>query len=147
MEHLLTLVENSEPQVIDQEKLKFFTTKISIWDHFSMHEASYKCLVLGLYKTIGYLVVRRDYNRHFLNYWFCEEKTLKFCILTTKRRIPNSFAGTLFHRHCLLFKPGKLQTKFSNLYYFLPSITDRSEPINQNLNSVNLTLIDIPGCI
>ena len=45
MEHLLTLVENSEPQVIDEEKLKFFTTKISIWDHFSMHEVSYKCLV------------------------------------------------------------------------------------------------------
>lgn len=30
--------------MLDEEKLKFFTSKISIWDHFSMHESSYKSL-------------------------------------------------------------------------------------------------------
>ena len=44
MENLLNLVENPQPQVIDEEKIRFFTTKISIWDYFSMHEASYKSL-------------------------------------------------------------------------------------------------------
>ena len=44
MEVLLGLVENSLPQVIDEEKLRLFTTKIYIYDHFSTHEASYKLL-------------------------------------------------------------------------------------------------------
>ena len=60
-----------------------------------------------------------------------------------KRRIPNSFSGTPFNRHCLLFKTGQLQTEFSSLYYFLPSITDRSESINQHTSSGNLIPIDI----
>ena len=44
MENLLSLVENPRAQVLDEEKLKFFTSKISIWDHFSMHEVSYNSL-------------------------------------------------------------------------------------------------------
>ena len=44
MKILLGLVENSLPQVIDEEKLRLFTTKIYIYDHFSMDEASYKLL-------------------------------------------------------------------------------------------------------
>ena len=66
------------------------------------------------------------------------------CILTTKRRIPNSFAGTLFNRHRLLFETGQSQIDFSNLYYFLSSITDRSESINQDMNSVNFMPTEIP---
>ena len=31
-------------QVLDEEKLKFFSSKISIWDHFSMDGASHKSL-------------------------------------------------------------------------------------------------------
>ena len=48
---------------------------------------------------------------------------------------------TSFH---LLFETGQLKTDFSNLYYFLPSITDGSETISQHMKSVNLTLFDIP---
>ena len=44
MENPLNLTENPQPQVTDKEKLKFFTRKISIWDHFSIHEDSYKLL-------------------------------------------------------------------------------------------------------
>ena len=44
MKILLGLVENSLPQVIDEEKMRLFTTKIYIYDHFSMDEASYKLL-------------------------------------------------------------------------------------------------------
>ena len=33
---------------------------------------------------------------------------------------------------------------FSNVYYFLPSTTDRSEHINRHMNSVSLSPIDIP---
>ena len=85
-------------------------------------------------------MVRGDDDEHFLSYGYFEKNIL---YSYHKRRIPNSFVGTLFNRHRLLFETGQLQTDFSNLYYFLPSITDRSESINQHMSSVNLTPIDI----
>ena len=36
--------EDTRPQVIDEEKLKVFTLKISTWNHFSMLETSYQSL-------------------------------------------------------------------------------------------------------
>ena len=98
---------------------------------------------LSLYETISYFIVRGDDEEHFLIYGYCEENS-KILYSYHKRRVLNSFAGTLFNRHRLLFETGQLQTDFSNLYYLLPSITDRSESINQHMNPVNLTPIDIP---
>ena len=89
------------------------------------------------------LIVSGDDDEHFLSYGCCEEN-YKVLYSYHKRRIPNSFAGTLFNRNRLLFETGQLQTDFSNLYYFLPSIIDRSESINQDMNYVNLISIDIP---
>lgn len=43
-----------------------------------------------------------------------------------------------------MFETGSLQTTFSNIFYFLPSTTDRSEEINRYLGSVNLSLINVP---
>ena len=96
---------------------------------------------LSLYETIGYLMVRGDDDEHVLSYGYFEKNIL---YSYHKRRIPNSFVGTLYNRHRLLFETGQLQTDFSNLYYFLPSIIDRSESINQRTNSVNLMPTDIP---
>ena len=87
---------------------------------------------LGLYETIRYLVLRGDYDKHFLNYGYCEENS-KILYFSYKCKVSNSFAGTLFNRHHLLFETGRLQTEFSNLYYFLPYIADRSESINQHM--------------
>ena len=77
-----------------------------------------------------------------MSYSYCDENS-KILYSYRKRRIAKSFAGRLFNRHRLLFETGQLQNDFSNLYYFLPSITDRSELINQHMNSVNLIPIDI----
>ena len=49
----------------------------------------------------------------------------------------------MFNRHRLLFESRELRTDFSNLYFFLPSLTDRSENINKPVDSVNLSKIDI----
>ena len=57
--------------------------------------------------------------------------------------MPNSFLGTFFNRHKIQHKSGALQTNFSRIYYFLPSITDRIEEINRHMGSVNLLPIDI----
>ena len=57
--------------------------------------------------------------------------------------MPNSFSGTFFNRHRIQCESGALNTNFSRIYYFLPSITDRVEEINRHTGSVNLLPIDI----
>ena len=75
---------------------------------------------LGLYETIGYIVVRGDDNDHFLNYGYDQNKS-KLLYSFYKRRIPNYFGGTMLIRHRAMFESGDLDTDFSRLF-FLPSI-------------------------
>ena len=43
MDRFLRLLEKSQPEaIIDEEKLKSFTSKVSIWDHSSITEQAYK---------------------------------------------------------------------------------------------------------
>ena len=58
-------------------------------------------------------------------------------------KIPNSFSGTMFNRHRIQYESGTLDTDFSKVYFFLPSIMDRIEKINRHMGSVNLVPIDI----
>ena len=58
--------------------------------------------------------------------------------------MPSSFSGTFFNRNKLQFESGGLQTPYSNVYYFLPLTTDRSEETNSYLGSVNLSPMNIP---
>ena len=70
-------------------------------------------------------------------------KIQKFSTASTKKRITNSFRGTFFNRHWIQYDFGAFNTEFSNVYFFLPSITDRSEDINRYMGSINLVPIDI----
>ena len=98
---------------------------------------------LGLYETLGYIMVRGGPEEHFLDYGYCKQNS-KILYSHHKKRIPSSFSGTFFNHHKLQFESGGLQTTYSNIFYFLPSTTNRSEEINRYLGSVNLSLIDIP---
>ena len=43
MEKYLSISENSQPEaLINEEKLKFFNSKVSLWDHFGITENTYK---------------------------------------------------------------------------------------------------------
>ena len=42
-----------------------------------------------------------------------------------------------------MIENGAVESDYSNIYCFLPSITDRSEEINKYLNNVSVTPIDI----
>ena len=53
---------------------------------------------LGLYETVGLLVVRGDAEEIFLNYGFDKEKS-KVLYSHYRRKIPNAFCGTMFNRH------------------------------------------------
>ena len=58
--------------------------------------------------------------------------------------MPNSFSGTFFNRRHLQYESGALNTGFSKISFFLPSITNRIEDvINRHKSSVNVTSIDI----
>ena len=97
---------------------------------------------LGLYDTVGFLVIRGDEGEHFFDYGYNETKS-KLLYSFYKRRIPNAFGGTMFSKHCIVFQSRELNTDSSNVYFFLPSITDRSEEVNQYMKCVNIHPIDI----
>ena len=84
---------------------------------------------LGLYETLGFIVVRGDPKEHFLDYGNCKQNS-KIINSYHKKRIRSSFGGTFFNQHKLLFESGALQKTSSNVYYFLSSTIDRSEEIN-----------------
>ena len=96
----------------------------------------------GLYETIGYLVVRGSPEEVFFNYGYDREKS-KVLYSQYKRRIPNSFSGTIFNRHREMIKSGEAEGECSNIYFFLQSITDWSDDINKYLNNVSIFLFDI----
>ena len=97
---------------------------------------------LGLYETVGFLVVRDDAEEIFLNYGFDKEKS-KVLYSHYKRKIPSAFCGTVFNLHRTMIESGGLDLDFSQLLFFLPSVTDRPEEINQYLKNVSITPINI----
>ena len=59
-------------------------------------------------------------------------------------KITNSFTTTIFNRHRIQCERGAFsETDFSNVFFFLPSTTDRIEDINRYIGSVNVSPIDI----
>lgn len=68
----------------------------------------------------------------------------KILFNTRKKKIPNSFRGTIFRNHKLEYEAGGfLDNEFSNIFLFLPSSTERIEENNQYKNSVKLWPVDI----
>ena len=92
---------------------------------------------LGLHEA----VVSGDDDETFFIYGYDKEKS-KVLHSYQKKRNPNSFNSMLFNRHKDMIENGELAGEFSNLFFFLPSITDRSEDVNQYLNNINITPID-----
>ena len=99
---------------------------------------------LGLYETVGFIVVRADEDEFFFNCEFDKEK-FKIICSQYRRRIPNSFGGTLFSRHGPMIDSGELETKsgHSELFFLLPSITDRLQQIKKHTNNVSVSRTDL----
>ena len=96
---------------------------------------------LGLYETVGLLVVRGDPFEVFLSHGYDAKKS-KVLYSSFKRKIPSSFSGMLFNRHIQLIESSD-DLEMSQLFFFLPSTTDRKESLNQYLKNVNITPIDV----
>ena len=97
---------------------------------------------LGIYETIGFLVVRGDPFEDFLNYGYDKERS-KVLYSTFRKKIPNSFSGTMFNRHKILAECGEIDKEMSEMFFYLPYITNRSEEINQYLENVSISHFDI----
>ena len=91
---------------------------------------------LGVKETMGYIMPQNEPEETFLSYGFSSEHSNKL-LCFPKQPMPNIFRGTNFNRH-------KLQTfaenkaKKSNLFFYLPSITDKKESINRYKDQVSL---------
>ena len=98
---------------------------------------------LGLYETVGYSLVRGSSEEVFFNNYGYDKKKLKVLYSHYRRRMLNSFYGTMFNRHKILVERGEIDSDKSDIFLFLPSITDRSEEIHQYLKNVSILPIDI----
>ena len=99
-------------------------------------------LFLGLYQTIRFMVVRGSPDEVFFNYGYDKDQS-KVLYSQYRRRIPNSFSRTILSHHSAMIETGEIHSEFSNINFFLPSITDRIEDVNQCFKNVSISPIDI----
>ena len=95
----------------------------------------------GLRQQLAYIVLRGDENEIFLLYGYDKNKS-KILYSFSKQQIPDAFISTSFKKHFNEILNEKRNEESSTLFFFLPSITDRKESINQWKNNPSLTPID-----
>ena len=95
---------------------------------------------LGVKETADYVMLRGDSNETFWTYGFSEEKP-SLLYYYSKQPMPNVFKGTAFNAYSNEMLSERDRNDFSKIFY-LPSITDRKENINQYRDQVTLTPVD-----
>ena len=95
----------------------------------------------GLRQQLAYIVLRGDENEIFSSYGYDKNKS-KILYSFSKQQIPDAFISTSFKKHFNEILNEKRNEESSTLFFFLPSITDRKESINQWKNNPSLTPID-----
>ena len=98
----------------------------------------------GIREQVAFIVLRGDIEETFLSYGFDKLKS-KLLYSFSKQQIPNAFVSVAFSKHFKEIMNGDRSeaSSSSSLFYFLPSISDRKEEINQHKNNVSLNPIDI----
>ena len=77
-----------------------------------------------------------------MSYGFDAEKA-SVLYSSSKQKIPDVFISTSFKKHYSEIMNESRETEdFSTLFYYLPSITDRKQDINQYRNKVNISPVD-----
>ena len=96
----------------------------------------------GIREQVAFIVLRGDDDETFLSYGFDKIKS-KLLYSFSKQQIPNAFVSVAFKNHFEEIMNGDRSESSSSLFYFLPSVSDRKEEINQHKNNVSLYPIDI----
>ena len=95
----------------------------------------------GIREQMAFIVLRGDLEETFLSYGFDKIKS-KLLYSFSKQQIPNAFVSVAFKKHFEQIMSGD-RNESSSLFYFLPSVSDRKEEINQHKNNVSLSPVDI----
>ena len=96
----------------------------------------------GVREDLAYIVLRGDPEEVFFSYGYDAAKA-KVLYPVSKEKIPDAFSATCFNKHFPeIMNERREKENHSTLFYYLPSITDRKESINQWRDNVNLTSID-----
>ena len=96
----------------------------------------------GIREQLAFIVLRGDSDETFLSYGFDKMKS-KLLYSFSKQQIPDAFVSVEFKKHFDEIMNEKRDDSSSSLFYFLPSVSDRKEEINQHKNNVSLFPIDI----
>ena len=96
----------------------------------------------GIREQVAFIVLRGDEDETFLSYGFDKIKS-KLLYSFSKQQIPNAFVSVAFKKHFEQIMNDDNRDETSSLFYFLPSVSDRKEEINQHKNNVSLSPVDI----
>ena len=84
----------------------------------------------GVRQQLAYVILRGDDQEIFFSYGFDKSKS-KVLFSYSKQQIPDAFISTSFKKHFNEIMNERRNEDSSSLFYFLPSISDRKETINQ----------------
>ena len=96
----------------------------------------------GIREQIAFIVLRGDADEIFLSYGYNKTKSTALYSYS-KEQIPNAFVSVAFKKHFEEIVNESKSDVRSSLFYFLPSISDRKESVNQFKNNVSLMPNDI----
>ena len=96
----------------------------------------------GIREQVAFIVFRGDADETFVSHGFDKLKS-KLLYSFSKQQIPNAFVCVAFKKHFEEIMNESRGQSSSSLFYFLPSVSDRKEEINQHKNNVSLFPIDI----
>ena len=96
----------------------------------------------GLRPMLAYIVLRGDSDEVFFSYGYNKAKS-SVLYSYAKQQIPDTFIATSFKKHFQEVVNEKKNEDYSKMFYYLPSISDRKEEINQYKSNVSLVPTDV----
>ena len=98
----------------------------------------------GIREQIAFIVLRGDADEIFLSYGYNKTKSIAVYSYS-EEQIPNAFVSVVFKKHFdeIVNESSSKTDVRSSLFYFLPSISDRKESVNQFKNNVSLMPCDV----
>ena len=127
----------NQPKNIDEHKCEPNEVKL-LSCVYDLESGDFK----GVRLMLAYIVLRGDEDEIFFSYGYSKSKS-KILYSYSKQQIPDAFISTSFKKHFSEIMNEKRDENSSSLFYYLPSITDRKETINQWKNNPSLVPIDL----
>ena len=91
---------------------------------------------LGVKESLAYIMLRNEEQGTFFSCGFsAEHASILYCY--SRQSMPNVFKGTAFNTHNLQ-NYAESRARMSDIFFYLPSITDRKEEINRYRDQVAL---------